>query len=269
MRLYNLREVHRPTDMEEALQLLRRKDVSTVALGGGVTLVGEGGPEVEAVIDLSLLGLETIEHKKDTLYLGAMVRLQMLIDDLGDVAQGLLAGAARRTATWHIRNTATLAGTLMSAGGAAPLLVALSVLDTAVVVRDPDERTMPFGAFLAERECLTANKALLTTVVIQLPGEDVGHSYTQIGRTPADTPIMCAACQASGYAARLAVGGIWGRVVACEASDDPEKAVSMLTTEAGKAPIVDDYLGTAAYRAAMLPILVGRVIKQARAQLGK
>jgi CO/xanthine dehydrogenase FAD-binding subunit len=269
MRLYNLREVHQPTDIEEAVRLLRRKDVSTAVLGGGITLVGEGGPEVEAVVDLGLLGLETVERKKGALYLGAVVRLQTLFDDLGDVAHGLLARAAHRTATWHTRNAATVGGTLMSAGGAAPLLVALSVLDTAIVVRDPDEQSIPIGEFLDKRERLSTSKALLTKVAINLPGAGTGHSYAQIGRTPADTPIMCVACQANGDSARLAVGGVWERIVACESPGDPEQAVGTLTPEAGKASIVDDYLGTAAYREAMLPVLVGRAIAQARTQLSE
>ena len=51
-RLYNLREYHRPTDIDEAVRLLRRKDVHTIVLAGGTTAIGEGSPEIEAVVGL-------------------------------------------------------------------------------------------------------------------------------------------------------------------------------------------------------------------------
>ncbi len=270
MRLYNLREVHRPADIDEAVRLLRRKGVSTMALGGGVTLVGEGGPEVEAVVDLSRLGLERLERRDGKVHLGAMVRLQAIIDDLGDVAHGLLAQAARRTATWHIRNTATVGGVVMSADGPAPLLAALGALETTIVVRDPGERPISFEEFLDKREHLRANKALLTAVIIREPGEALGHSYVQIGRTPADTPIVCAACQVGAEnVVRLAVGGVWEHVVVCTAPNDPAQAVERLTERAGAALRLDNYMGTADYRAAMLPVLVGRAIGKARAHIAR
>jgi CO/xanthine dehydrogenase FAD-binding subunit len=270
MRLYHLREVHRPTDIDKAARLLRRKDVSTAALGGGVTLVGEGGPGVEAVVDLSRLGLERVERRGGAVHLGAMVRLQILIDDLSDVAYGLLAKAAHRTATWHLRNRATIGGALMSTEGPAPLLAALDVLDAAVVMRDPIERTISFEEFLDMREHLRANKALMTAIIIREPGQDVGHGYAQVGRTPADTPIVCVACQAGAEGeVRLAAGGVWDRVVGCQTPDDPAQAAARLTAQAGDTPRIDDYLGAADYRAAMLPVLAGRVIAQARTQIGR
>jgi carbon-monoxide dehydrogenase medium subunit len=268
MRLYHLREVHRPADIDEAVWLLRRKDVSTAALGGGVTLVGEGGPEVEAVVDLSRLGLERVERREGEIHMGAMVRLQTLIDDLSDVAHGLLAKAARRTATWHIRNRATIGGVLMSVKGPTPLLAALDVLEVTVVMCDPIERTISFEEFLDMREHLRANKALLTAVIIREPGHEMGHGYAQIGRTPADTPIVCVACQAGADGeVRLAVGGVWGCIVGCQTPNDPAQAAARHAAQAGATPRTDDYMGTADYRAAMLPVLVGRAIAQARAQI--
>ena len=71
--LYNLREIHHPTTVEEAVALLRRQDVRTVAMAGGTSLVGEGGPEIEAVIDLDGLGLDEIERQGDTVWNGDVV----------------------------------------------------------------------------------------------------------------------------------------------------------------------------------------------------
>src|SRR4051812_18752482 len=102
--LYNLREYHRPTEIAEALRLLQRTDIRTVPIGGGTTVIGEGTPEIEAVVDLSELGLDTIKRESNLLHLGATVCLQSLVDDLKDVANGLLSEGARRMAGWNIRN---------------------------------------------------------------------------------------------------------------------------------------------------------------------
>jgi len=267
MRLYNLREVHRPTNLEDAIRFLRRKDVNTIPLGGGVALVGEGGPEIEAVVDLSLLGLETIEREDGVVRLGAMVRLQTLTDDLGDVASGFLAQAAQRTATRLTRNSATLGGMLMSAAGANPLLVTFGVLDVEIIVVAPKERTLPFATFLSERKQLRAKKALLTVVIIREAGGSQGYGYADIGRSPAGAPILCAACRIGPDGeARFAVGGVWEPIIICQTGSDPARAVTALTDAAGQAPLTNDYLATAGYRAAMLPVLVGRAMAQARTQ---
>jgi CO/xanthine dehydrogenase FAD-binding subunit len=58
--LYNLKEVHHPVKLEEALSLLQRADVRTLPLAGGTALVGSDDPDVEAVVDLAGLGLSFV-----------------------------------------------------------------------------------------------------------------------------------------------------------------------------------------------------------------
>ena len=65
--LLNLREYHRISPQEpqqaaldHALALLARRNIHTVPLAGGSSLVGSSDPAIEAVVDLQGLGLEAI-----------------------------------------------------------------------------------------------------------------------------------------------------------------------------------------------------------------
>ena len=42
--LYNVREYHQPTDLDEALTLIRRRDITSVPVAGGVTVAGKDQP---------------------------------------------------------------------------------------------------------------------------------------------------------------------------------------------------------------------------------
>ena len=58
--MLNVKEYHRPQGLTEAIELLRRKEVRTVAMGGGTWLIGEAPRDVEAVVDVADLGLNKI-----------------------------------------------------------------------------------------------------------------------------------------------------------------------------------------------------------------
>src|SRR5687767_6840635 len=140
--LYNLREYHRPTEISEALRLLQRTDMHTIPIAGGVSVVGEGTPEVEAVVDLSELGLDTIKRDGQLLRLGATVRLQMIVDELKDVANGVLADSARRMAGWNLRHAATIGGVLAGGDVHSPLSVMLAAFDAHIRVLGADGESM-------------------------------------------------------------------------------------------------------------------------------
>src|SRR5574341_1743176 len=95
--LYNVREYHRPTDLAEALRLLRRTDIKTIALAGGVSVVGEGTSDIEAVVDLDGLNLDFVDITDESIRLGATVRLQTVVDQLTYVGSGVLAEDRKST----------------------------------------------------------------------------------------------------------------------------------------------------------------------------
>src|SRR6187549_390015 len=78
--MLNLKEYHRPQELMEAVNLLKRTDIRTVAMGGGTWLNGEGQRDVEAVVDIAGLGLNRIAAEKNMLRIGAAATHQQLME---------------------------------------------------------------------------------------------------------------------------------------------------------------------------------------------
>ena len=73
--LRELTEYHKPSTLDEALKLLRRTRVKTVPLAGGTSLVPEAAHDVQAVVDLSALGLSFIKTAEVSENLRGLERL--------------------------------------------------------------------------------------------------------------------------------------------------------------------------------------------------
>jgi CO/xanthine dehydrogenase FAD-binding subunit len=274
--LYNMREYHRPTDLDEAIRLLQRSDIYTVPLGGGVTVVGEGTPDIEAVVDLDGLNLGLIERDSDTIRLGAMVRLQTIVEDLREVAGGVLSDTARRTAGWNVRNAATLGGLLASGDADHPLGVMLAAFGARITVYDgKSEQSAPWSDFAKNSRGDKLRGKLITSISFDAPQNTVAV-YEQVGRTPADQPIVCAAAVITPHSdgksnIGLAVGGLLSdllvtREVAAAQSDDVS---DRLWEQIGNNPVLQsDFRGTTEYREAVSSVLVRRVLTAALTAAG-
>lgn len=278
--LYNIREYHRPTDIAEAFRLLQRTDVNTVVLAGGINVTGLGTPDIEAVVDLGGLGLDFIDREEDILRLGAMVRLQTIVEELGGVAGGLLADCARRMAGWHVRNMATLGGALASGDIHTPLSVALAALRARVELYE-QAGEMPLWADLAGQVRTDGLKRrLITAVTVRLPAGP-GTAYEQVARTPADHPIVCAASVAyptgdDRFDTSTAVGGLLQGAIPVyhtTIAGDPlaaveQAAAGIMRDNVADAAYCDDFLGSSEYRRRVVPVLVGRSLSAALKQAG-
>jgi carbon-monoxide dehydrogenase medium subunit len=252
--LLNLREYQRPGEdaqpgrqrerLDEALALLARPHLRTVALAGGGALLGSSDLSVDAVVDLQGLGLDEIavdgpagQGGKARLRIGAMATRTALAGALP--AQrwfgGVLAEGARRWQGSVQRNRATAGGAVAVAAATDPLLVALLVCDAAVALYTEDgPRAMLLAEFLPSRRATLAAPALITDILVPAPADQVQNvapgpaqgqsgagdpqagpaaALAMVGRTPADDPIVVAgAClRIEGRRcawARLALGGI-------------------------------------------------------------
>nr|MBN1228552.1 FAD binding domain-containing protein [Anaerolineae bacterium] len=246
--LYNLREYHRAQSMSEALNLIRRKDITTVPLYGGTQVVGSGNSQIEAVVDLADLGLDTIKHERQRLVIGSMVTLQTLVEH--DSLPDLIRETTRRTTTWNLRNQETLGGVLAADLTRSPLAVMLAAFGALLELADKE------GQFLLEDFSPSLlNGDFITTLSFPLP-DKYGSAYEQVGRTPADAPIVNAAAVVNLQEARVAVGGLLaGRIKVIEA---PPPGAARIDTD-GEIPI-DDYLGSKDYRAVAAGVLVKRVL---------
>lgn len=198
-------EYHRPQTLEEALTLLTQPN--TFPLGGG-TLLSHGMPDPVSVVDLQLLGLNYIRPKGNTIEIGATVTLQQLLES--EHCPPALKTALKLEAPLNLRNSATVAGTLVACDGRSPFACAMLALDGKLSMFSGQSSgisgqlsVISVGEFLPLRP-----KGLITQIVIPL---NIKFAFEYVARTPSDKPIICAALtQWKSGRTRLALGG-WGK----------------------------------------------------------
>lgn len=209
---------HRPQTLDEALALLSRPN--TLPLGGGTLLshvstaphtsfdYAQDAAPLSArdsieVVDLQSLSLDSIKKSGNNLELGATLTLQALLEN--EHCPDALKSALKLEAPLNIRNSATVAGTLVTCDGRSTFICVLLALDTKIMVssKQKAEETINIGDLLPLREQVRGK--LITKIVIPL---NVKLAFDYVARTPSDKPIVCVAAAGWGSGrTRLAVGG--------------------------------------------------------------
>jgi CO/xanthine dehydrogenase FAD-binding subunit len=188
---------HRPHTLDEALTLLAQPN--TLPLGGG-TLLSHGTPDSVQAVDLQLLDLNSLNKKGNELEMGATLTLQALLES--EHSPEPLKRALKLEAPLNIRNSATVAGTLVTCDGRSTLATVLLALDAKINIQSSktDIRTINIGDFLPVRP-----RGLITSITIP---SNVKLAFEYVSRTPADKPIVCAALvQWNSGRTRLTLGG--------------------------------------------------------------
>ncbi len=173
----SVKNYYRPTSVAEALDLLARP--GTTALAGGTRLVPRP-EEWEAVVDLQAAGLDGVEIEEERAVLGAMTRIQALVDheDLPEA----LRRAAHREGPNTFRSMGTVGGAAAAADPESELFAALLVFEAVVTLRSAaGGRETPLAGFRP------APGELITAVTIQTGGTAAAE---RVARTPADSPIV-------------------------------------------------------------------------------
>ncbi|NOX62335.1 MAG: hypothetical protein GXP42_10400 [Chloroflexi bacterium] len=239
-----LQTYHRPTTIEEALALLNRPGVNAVALAGGTNLVGKLAEGVDEVVDLQAVGLNRIEHKSARMIVGAMTRLQTIVDD--PRAPQILRQAAHREGPNTFRNMGTIGGVVALADWESELLAALLALEAEVTLQSVQEtQTMLLSDFLAAaREALKGR--LITSISVATEGKMAAE---RVARTPADKAIVAAVARRTpDDRLLLALSGV----------DSVPRLVSPDDLDALTPPA--DFRGSSAYRKTMARVLSERVL---------
>jgi len=183
-----LKAYHRPTNIDEALRLLTRPDVQSTVLAGGTCLSARIPANIDEVIDLQQAGLAEVTYTGQGVTLGAMVRLQTLVDD--GRAPALLRNSAHREGPNTLRNAATIGGTLCTPHRDSELLAALLVYDAEVHIQSANgSKTMELTNFLRDVRAGLNGSGILTAVSLKTVGKTAG---TRVARTPGDRPIVAA-----------------------------------------------------------------------------
>ena len=187
---------HRPQTLDEALTLLTQPN--TLPLGGG-TLLSKTTTDSVAVVDLQALGLDSLRASGNDLQIGATCTLQTLLES-GNCPAALKT-AIKLEAPLNIRNTATVAGTLVASDGRSPFAAMLLAMDAKLEINvNRQASTVNCGEYL-----LTRPNGLITSIIVPL---NVKTGFEFVSKTPADKPVVCAAlAQWNSGRTRLSLGG--------------------------------------------------------------
>ncbi len=115
--------------------------------GGTVAmpLINDGISLPEAVMGLRLAALDRLERSDDTLAIGATATLTQLLEQ---DAVPMLREAAGNTASWSVRNMATVGGNLFTPPPGGDVAVALLALDATVILASATaRRELPLADF--------------------------------------------------------------------------------------------------------------------------
>ena len=188
---------HRPQTLDDALTLLAQPNA--MPLGGG-TLLSHGTSDSVEAVDLQLLGLNYLTKKGNELEMGATLTLQGLLES--EYCPAALKSALKLEAPLNLRNSATVAGTLVTCDGRSTFATVLLALDAKIHIKSSkaDSQTAIIGDFLPLRP-----GGLITSITIPT---NLKLAFEYVARTPADKPIVCAAlAQWNSGRMRLALGG--------------------------------------------------------------
>lgn len=271
--MISLLEYHRPDSLTQALQLLSRKGLRTVPLGGGTGIVAGSRQDIEAIVDLALLPLHYIESDADGLRIGGLCRLGDLCSSPGIAAfaGGLLAAAARRAGTSLLRNQATLAGTILTPEAGPELCAALLVLEAEIVLhRIENTSVLPLGS-LYKNPAAGIEGAILGEIRVPPVPADVRPGSERVSRTPESPPIVSVVALTHIEGERIAecriaatgIGRHPARLASLEkllrnAPADPESIAALARESVNRLELFNDGDASAAYRRAVLPVLIRR-----------
>lgn len=220
---------------------------------GGMLWLKLGKGSVRTAIDLSGLGLDTIQETQTEFRIGAMVTLRQLEQHpgLNTYTQGAVAKAVRDIVGVQFRNMATVGGSIWGRFGFSDVLTVFLPMDCQVELYKAG--SVPLEEF-AQRK--PDRDILVGLTVKKTPGSFV-YTAMRIQRT--DFPVLtCAMAQVNGEA-RLALGARPGRAILLR--DDhhllPDtESFAVWASEA--APTGSNIRGSREYRKHLIRVLTQR-----------
>ncbi len=255
--MLTIREYKKAASLEEAWTLNQKR---TSRIIGGMLWLKMTKGNVMTAIDLSGLGLDTIEETDTEFRIGCMASLRAM-----ELHRGLDAysGGAVREALRHIvgvqfRNLATAGGSVYGRFGFSDVISVLMAMDTYVEMYKGG--LIPLAEFVQ----MPYDRDILVRVIIRKEKASFCYQSVRIART--DFPVLTCAAALTEAGLRLAFGARPGKAVLlqdCAALHGPLTAG--MAEEIGKLAAEQIYTegnnrGSAQYRSHLVKVLAERAV---------
>ncbi|MEJ8566050.1 FAD binding domain-containing protein [Elongatibacter sediminis] len=290
MTLNRLQHYHLPDSGNAVIDLLEKYPDEAMIVAGGTFVHGLAArglvSHVEALIDVSRLGLNFVRTDEGRLWIGATTTFRELLES-PEIAGQPLFGAIRDALSWpppQVRNAATIGGCVAAACPFFDMPVALLALAGAVSAQGRSGvREVPLQEFYDGlfENTLKADEFVID-MSVPLPTGRAASAFAKLETNANDLAILNAAVLVSAGSggtcdmARVFVGGGVGETPVRSRAAEEVLIGNALTAEhfvaAGEAARneidpLDDHRASAAYRKAMTAVYVQRVLEKAAARL--
>jgi aerobic carbon-monoxide dehydrogenase medium subunit len=280
MQLTQLRSYARPTDLDSAVELLRRGGRGTRVMAAGTDLVLSGSDEVTGLVDVGDLGLAYVEERDGAVAIGAMTTLTELLEH--PVAAGYLEGVVpemlRQVGSPLLRNVATVGGNLVRKQPWSDVIPLFRALGASMTLFDGEERSGSIDDLYTEAAHLTG--AILTEVALPRQPARTAAAFWKFTRSAVDIATLnCAvliqAEEDGCVRARIFVGAtprLAAAVPSAEAALVGTNLSAAAVAAAARAAAdevstCDDLRATAAYRTRLVSVGITRCLEHAKRRL--
>ena len=258
--MLTIREYKQAATLEEAWQLNQKRPNRVL---GGMLWMRLSKGNVQTAIDLSALGLDTIEETETEFRIGAMVSLRQLELHEGFTAysEGANKEALRHIVGVQFRNLATVGGSVFGRFGFSDVLTLLFVMDSYVelykggIVPLADFVNMPY------------DRDILVRIIVKKTAAHYSYKSVRISKT--DFPVLTCAAALTQEGVQAAVGARPAKAALVKDAEKlatlpmtAEKAKDFAEYAAGLLPTETNPRGSAAYRTHLIKVLTARCLTE-------
>lgn len=184
--------------LDEAYELNQKRN--NVILGG-IGWLKMGGRNIQTAIDLSKLGLDTIEETEDEFKIGCMCTLRQLEtnENLNSYFDGIIAKSLIHIVGVQFRNCATIGGSIYSRFGFSDILTSLMALDTYVelykggVISLKEYRDMPYDTDVLVRIIIKKDNRKASYLTLRNSATDIPTLAVAVSRNEGKWNIVIGA----------------------------------------------------------------------------
>lgn len=195
--MLRIKEYVKAASLEEAYELNQKRSNRVL---GGMLWMRMSDVQMQKAIDLSGLGLDTIEETDTEFIIGAMVTLRELElhSALNDYFENAIRDAVQDIVGVQFRNLATVGGSVFGRFGFSDVLTVLLSLHTSVELYKGG--IVPLEEFVQMKR---DNDILVNVRIAKTPGHFV---YLTHRNTKTDFPVLAVSASKTGEEIRVAVG---------------------------------------------------------------
>lgn len=250
--MLKIKEYRKVKDLEEAYELNQKKSACVL---GGMVWLKMGNRMVSTAIDLSGLGLDTIEETEEEFRIGAMTSLRALETHQGLAAytNGAMKESLRHIVGVQFRNCATVGGSIFGRFGFSDVLTCFLAMDCYVELYK--------GGIVPLREfvCQKRDRDILVNVIIRKDVRKI--RYVSSRRTKTDFPVIACGVAKAGEEWQVSVGARPMKAVLVTEKADERNAAEIAEKLTEQVTFGSNMRGSSEYRKALAKVLIRRQIE--------